>query len=172
VAHESSIVILSLCHSRKKNLPILPGFFSSLLRSRALSLSSSSQSGRRATPARSPAAYLPRHPRASPSCCSSQKPMCSPKSSTLSSIINLARRSHNEAAFSAKVSRTSSYILLHKHPHVPLPRPLHLSFVLLPGLTISPLGPCRWFRHGGRSLHGLLQHPLEGSKCGPDCAAT
>jgi hypothetical protein len=137
-----------------------------------LSLSSSSQSGHRAAPARSPVVCLPRRSRAGPSYCSSQKPMCSPESSTLSSIINPARRSHNEVAFSAKENRTSLCILLHRHPHVPLPRSLHLSFVLLPGLTISPLGPCRWFRHGGRRLRRLLQHHLEGPKCGPDCAAT
>jgi hypothetical protein len=156
----------------KKNPPILPGFFSSLLHSRALSLSSSSQSGHHAAPARSPATCLPRHPHAGPSCCSSQKPMCLPESSTLSSIINPARRSRNEVAFSAKVKRTSLRILLRMHPHVPLPRPLHVSFVLFPGLTISPPGPCRWFRHGGCRLRGLLQDPLEGPKCGPDCAAT
>jgi hypothetical protein len=172
VAREPSVVSFHCVIHEKKNLPILPGFFSSLLRSRALSLSSLSQSGRRAAPTRSPATCLPRRPRAGPSCCSSQKPMCSPESSTLSSIINPARRSRNEVAFSAKVNHTSSRILLRRHPHVPLPRPLHLSFVLLPGLTISPPGPCRWFRHGDRRLRGLLQHPLKGPKCGPDCAAT
>jgi hypothetical protein len=158
VTHEPSIVILSLCHS-EKNLPILLGFFSSPLRSRALSFSSSSQSGHRAAPAHSLAACLPRHPHASPSCCSSQKPMCLPKSSTLSSII---KPSEEEPQWSRILGKGEPHFIVYSPPQASSRSPPSAPAPLLcvaPRPTISPLGRCKWFRH-------------EGPKCSPDCAAT
>jgi hypothetical protein len=51
---------------------------------------------------------------------------------------------------------TLSRLLLYKHP----PVPPHLSFALLPGLTVSPPAPFRWFRRGGRRLRGLFSSIL------------